>query len=163
MQKRRVTILAGPIAAGKTSLAALFDTRKVRVISFDDHAHVFHPDTGYNNTATNVDDTIERLIKTINASHQAHEIVIDGWFSFYSQWWKSHAIMPLTLKVFADQLGEGFELQPCIVSRSKDEILKCIANDEHKFKYQDYDKVIDEKYKVMTDSIVEWQGENGTN
>lgn len=46
MSKHRVILLAGPIAVGKTSLADLFDKHRVRVLSFDEHAHVFHPETG---------------------------------------------------------------------------------------------------------------------
>ena len=159
--KRRVILLAGPIAAGKTSLAALFDTRKVRVISFDEHAHVFHPETGYNDTATNVDETIGRLVNTITTSHFAHDVVIDGWFSFYSKWWESCGIMPLTVPILQKLLGDQYEVQLCILGRDKQNVLDCINADENKFKYPEYDKVIDQKYETMFNSLMDWQDENG--
>lgn len=163
VQKRRVILLAGPIAAGKSSLAALFDTLSVRVIDFDEHAHVFHPETGYNNTAGNIDETIERLVKTIQSSHFAHDVVIDGWFSFFARWWKSPALMELTTGIFQEALGDKYEVQLCILGRAKDKVLDCIEKDDNKFKYPEYDKVIDEKYRVMFDSLMRWQDRNGSN
>jgi hypothetical protein len=127
---------------------SLMDSTKIHTINFDDMAHPRGGPQGR-------DDTIDNIIRHIKDLDSDLDIIIDGWFSFQADWWKSGE-HDQSLQILRSKLGSDFEIIPIILFRNQDAIMKEIESNDSKFRYPEYRDQIIGVYKFICDHIWRW-------